>query len=417
MVAIAKNIKVPELRFPEFSGEWERGTFDDFVDGFTSGSTPSRSIAEYFNGDIPWVNSGDLDYNIIHSTPQNITEKAVIDTNLKIHQPGTFLMAITGLEAAGTRGSCAILGVNATTNQSCMALHVRGGKDVRFFYQYYLSVGQRYAFRYCQGTKQQSYNGQLVRKLPIAFPNKPTEQQKIAEFLTAVDEKIGKLKRKKELLEDYKKGAMQKLFSQEIRFKDDQGNPYPDWEEKRLGEVFKRVNTKNQIQNDNVMTISGQHGLINQVEYFNKSVSSKDTSHYTFLQRGQFAYNKSYSKGYPMGAIKRLIRYAAGIVSPLYICFELSSEGSGEFFEHFFETGLLNKWIQRIAQEGARNHGLLNVSISEFFTDLPIPVPSLPEQQKIAEFLTGIDDKIKAVANQIDKAAEFKKGLLQKMFV
>ena len=248
------------------------------------------------------------------------------------------------------------------------------------------------------------------------YPSLP-EQQKIAEFLTAVDEKIGKLKRKKELLEAYKKGAMQKLFSQEIRFKDDQGNPYPDWEEKRLGEVFRRVNTKNKIQNDNVMTISGQHGLINQVEYFNKSVSSKDTSHYTFLKRGQFAYNKSYSKGYPMGAIKRLSRYASGVVSPLYICFELSSKGNDEFFEHFFETGLLNKWIQRIAQEGARNHGLLNVSISEFFSDLPIPTPSLPEQQKIAEFLTGIDDKITAVANRIDKAAEFKQGLLQKMFV
>ncbi len=250
----------------------------------------------------------------------------------------------------------------------------------------------------------------------LIYPTLP-EQQKIAEFLTAVDEKIGKLKRKKELLEAYKKGAMQKLFSQEIRFKDDQGNPYPDWEEKRLGEVFRRVNTKNKIQNDNVMTISGQHGLINQVEYFNKSVSSKDTSHYTFLKRGQFAYNKSYSKGYPMGAIKRLSRYASGVVSPLYICFELSSKGNDEFFEHFFETGLLNKWIQRIAQEGARNHGLLNVSISEFFSDLPIPTPSLPEQQKIAEFLTGIDDKITAVANRIDKAAEFKQGLLQKMFV
>jgi len=342
--------------------------------------------------------------------PKHITLDAIENSSAKLIQTGDLLLALYG----ATAGESALSPIKGAINQAVLC--IRSSLLNLIFLNNWLNANKGDILAtYLQGG-QGNLSAGIVKELKITFPTLP-EQQKIAEFLTAVDEKIEKLKRKKELLEAYKKGAMQKLFSQEIRFKDDHGNPYPDWEEKRLGEVFRRVNTKNKIQNDNVMTISGQHGLINQVEYFNKSVSSKDTSHYTFLKRGQFAYNKSYSKGYPMGAIKRLSRYASGVVSPLYICFELSSKGNDEFFEHFFETGLLNKWIQRIAQEGARNHGLLNVSISEFFSDLPIPTPSLPEQQKIAEFLTGIDDKITAVANRIDKAAEFKQGLLQKMFV
>jgi len=174
---------------------------------------------------------------------------------------------------------------------------------------------------------------------------------------------------------------------------------------------------KNKENNLNVMTISAQQGLINQEKYFNKSVSASDVTGYYLLKKGEFAYNKSYSAGYPMGAIKRLNRYDEGCLSTLYICFEAKEKGLPEFFEQYFEAGMLNHEIKKIAQEGARNHGLLNISVVEFFRDIKIDFPCMEEQQKIANFLTAIDQKIDQAWSTLEQTKAFKKGLLQKMFV
>lgn len=219
------------------------------------------------------------------------------------------------------------------------------------------------------------------------------------------------------LLQEYKRGVMQKIFSQELRFTQDDGSAFPNWEEKKLGDVFSRVTRKNSENNKNVLTISAQQGLINQEEFFNKSVSAKDVTGYYLLKKNEFAYNKSYSKGYPMGAIKRLTKYNKGVVSTLYICFKAKNELEVNFYEQYFNSGFLNKELHKIAQEGARNHGLLNLSVVEFFRDILILEPSIKEQEKIADFLSTIDNKIEAISNQIEQVERFKKGLLQKMFV
>ncbi|MBT7410573.1 MAG: restriction endonuclease subunit S [Methylococcales bacterium] len=267
------------------------------------------------------------------------------------------------------------------------------------------------------------------------------EQQKIAQFLTTVDTKIEQLTKKQTLLEQYKKGISQKLFrpsnsllpngnspcNPEIRFrpkgissqaqgKDDDGQEYPDWVEKKLRDVAERVTKKNKENNKNVLTISAQQGLVIQEQYFTKSVSAKDVTGYYLLNRNDFAYNKSYSKGYPMGAIKRLTKYPKGVVSTLYICFRIKKDNVS-FFEQFFNDGNINRELHKIAQEGARNHGLLNMSVIEFFNDIMLSIPSLPEQQKIANFLSSIDSKITQVSKQLDQTKQFKKALLQQMFV
>lgn len=242
------------------------------------------------------------------------------------------------------------------------------------------------------------------------------EQTKIASFLTAVDNKLQALKKKKELLEQYKKGMMQQLFSQEIRFKKDDGTNYPDWEWKKLSEVASRITRKNKENNLNVLTISAQFGLVSQLEYFNKSVSAKDVSGYYLIHKDEFAYNKSYSNGYPMGAIKRLNKYKKGVVSTLYICFSVNSEMvSCDFIEQYFETGLQNSEIEKFAQEGARNHGLLNIGVNDFF-EIQLVLPCIEEQTKIANFLSAIDDKIAHCNSELDGLEQWKKGLLQQMF-
>ncbi|WP_163236332.1 restriction endonuclease subunit S [Clostridium perfringens] len=189
-----------------------------------------------------------------------------------------------------------------------------------------------------------------------------------------------------------------------------------EWTVKKFRDIFERIVEKNKNNiSDNVLTISAQNGLINQEKFFNKSVASKNTSNYFLLKKGDFAYNKSYSSGYPMGAIKRLNSYNKGIVSPLYICFRIKDENiNSDFYEQFFEYDLFDKAISGIAQEGARNHGLLNVAVNEFF-DLPIIVPTKEEQKKIAEILSTVDKQIENTEKLIQKNQELKKGLMQQL--
>lgn len=188
------------------------------------------------------------------------------------------------------------------------------------------------------------------------------------------------------------------------------------WDIKPFKKVFTRITAKNLENNQNVLTISAQQGLVSQLDYFNKSVSARDVSGYYLLHKGDFAYNKSYSQGYPMGAIKPLKYYEKGVVSTLYICFRAKPEYSINFFEQYFDAGMLNKEIEKIAQEGARNHGLLNISVSEFFEKLELLIPELKEQKKIADCLSSIDELITAQAKKIESLQKHKKGLMQQLF-
>ena len=188
-----------------------------------------------------------------------------------------------------------------------------------------------------------------------------------------------------------------------------------EWEEKSLSSLFERITEKNTENNDNVLTISAQYGLISQTDFFNKSVAGKDLTKYYLLHRDDFAYNKSYSNGYPMGAIKRLTKYDKGIVSTLYICFKKRNNDNVSFLEQFFESKKIEKSIQDIAQEGARNHGLLNIGVGDFF-DITIKIPYFEEQKRIADFLSSIDKKISITEEKLSLFNEYKKGIMQKIF-
>jgi type I restriction enzyme S subunit len=243
------------------------------------------------------------------------------------------------------------------------------------------------------------------------------EQKRIAAGFEAVDAKLVALREKADGLRQFKTGLMQRLFSQELRFTREDGSNFPEWDLVPFKDVFIRTKSKNDRGLKNVLTISARHGLVSQEDFFNKSVASENLNNYYHVKRGEFAYNKSYSKYYPMGAIKRLTLYDEGVVSPLYICFAAKDEAAASFFEHYFESGMLNAEISRIAQEGARNHGLLNVSVVDFFNQISVFLPTPEEQHKIADTLSALDAKIDAVTDQITHMETFKKGLLQKMFV
>lgn len=187
-----------------------------------------------------------------------------------------------------------------------------------------------------------------------------------------------------------------------------------DWKERKLKNYFTRLTRKNAENNQNVLTISAQYGLISQEDFFNKSVASEDKSNYFLLLKGDFAYNKSYSNGYPYGAIKRLEYYEKGIVSPLYICMEPQNSFVADYFVQYFEGGLLNGEIHAFAQEGARNHGLLNIAVDDF-SNTNVVVPCEVEQQRIAEILATQDKVIELKEKLLKEKQKQKKYLMQQL--
>ena len=186
-----------------------------------------------------------------------------------------------------------------------------------------------------------------------------------------------------------------------------------------MGEVVERITRKNEnLESTLPLTISAQYGLIDQNEFFDKRIASKDVSGYFLVRNGEFAYNKSTSSDAPWGAIKRLDRYESGVLSTLYIVFKILDERktSSDYIVTYYNTDLWHKGIQAIAAEGARNHGLLNVAPADFFeTNLTMP-KDYAEQQQIGSFFQMLDHLITLHQRKFDKLQVLKKAMLEKMF-
>lgn len=251
-------------------------------------------------------------------------------------------------------------------------------------------------------------------KSKIHLPTLP-EQQKIASFLSAVDDRIRQLTRKKELLERYKKGVMQQLFSQQIRFKRDDGGEYVGWEEVPLGKITGRITNKNKdTKYETVLTNSASEGIVNQSDYFDKDIANKkNLAGYYVVSVGDFVYNPRISNNAPFGPIKKN-KLVKGLMSPLYSIFRFNSKNT-TFFEYYFDSGFWHKYMYSISNFGAR-HDRMNISLHDFYK-MPIPVPNESEQNKIASFLSAINQQIVQLDQQLEKTKAFKKGLLQQMFV
>ena len=186
-----------------------------------------------------------------------------------------------------------------------------------------------------------------------------------------------------------------------------------------MGEIVERVTRKNQdLVSELPLTISAQYGLIDQNEFFDKRVASKDVSGYYLIYNGEFAYNKSTSSDAPWGAIKRLDRYENGVLSTLYIVFRIKNEDilNSDFLMNYYDTNNWHKDIQAIASEGARNHGLLNIAPADFFeTELMLP-QDIEEQKNIGNYFKSLNNLITLHQRKCDETKKLKKFMLQKMF-
>lgn len=186
-----------------------------------------------------------------------------------------------------------------------------------------------------------------------------------------------------------------------------------EWQQYKLSDFVNRVTRRNKNNESSLpLTISAQYGLVDQITFFNKTVASVDLSGYFLLYNGDFAYNKSYSNDYAWGAVKRLDKYEKGCLSSLYFVFRPKDDVNSDFLTHYFETSKWHKGISDIAGEGARNHGLLNMSVDDYFATKHY-LPKIQEQKKIAAFLNLIAKRIEVQNKIISKYESLIKGLCE----
>lgn len=256
----------------------------------------------------------------------------------------------------------------------------------------------------------------VMAEITVAVPS-IEEQNKLSSLFRQLDDTIALHQRQLDNCKQLKNSMMQKIFNQELRFKDENGKDYPEWQKYDLSEIVDRVTRKNTgLISELPLTISAQYGLVDQLTFFNKTIAGVNLEAYYLLKNGEFAYNKSYSSGYPLGAIKRLDKYDAGLLSTLYICFSPRNNVDSDFLTQYFESTKWHKQIVNISGEGARNHGLLNIAVGDFFNTEHI-LPCKEEQQQIATLLYSLDNMIDLSTRKVDSLNEQKKELMKRMFV
>jgi type I restriction enzyme S subunit len=394
---------VPQLRFKEFDGEWEEKKLGE-VSSFAKGKNISKAdIVE--NGKFECIRYGEL-YTVYGEVIENIISRTNLDEeNLIFSEYNDVIIPASGETQIDIATASCVLKDGIALGGD---LNIIKSKANGTFLSYYLnSVRKIDIARLSQGNSVVHLYSKQLKTLNLNVP-KDEEQQKIAKFLTAVDQKIQQLRSKKEQLEQYKKGAMQQLFSQELRFKDDDGNDFADWEEKTLGEVCTffsggtPTSTNKQFYLGEIPFIGSGNIYDSKVSNF-ISEKALNSSSAKIVKKGDLLY-ALYGANSGEVAISKL----SGAINQAILCIRTE-----ETIEYLYYILLSNK--NRITAKYLQG-GQGNLS-SKIIKNLKYKLPSLKEQQKIAAYLSSLDAKIEAVGTQIKNTQEFKKGLLQQLFV
>ncbi|MBT1045637.1 restriction endonuclease subunit S [Enterococcus faecium] len=398
--------KEPEIRFDGYEGDWEERKVGEVFSERSERSGEGELISVTINSGV--VKASELDRKDNSSDDKSNYKKVEVGD-----------IAYNSMRM--WQGASGYSPYNGILRPAYTVIIPKKDIDSKFFAYDFKRYDMIQTFkRNSQGLTSDTWNLKFptLKSVKVMVPS-IEEQKQISTFFESLDTTITLHQRELDLLEQTKQTYLKKMFPKtgedkpEIRFAG-----FTDaWEQRKLGEVATRVTRKNKkLESTLPLTISAQFGLVDQNTFFNKQIASKDVSGYYLLKKGEFAYNKSYSNGYPWGAVKRLDKYDMGVLSTLYICFRPVDINS-DFLASYYDTDRWYKEVSKHAAEGARNHGLLNIAASDFFeTELMIPKNN-NEQEKIADFFKSLDTTITLHQRELDSLKEMKKTLLQKMFV
>lgn len=394
----------PKIRFKGFEGEWKAPLFSEMVERISAsgqaGMLPGVEFEDIASGE------GCFNKNIYqkecHKYGKLFYEGDILFGKLRPYLKNIILADFNGV-AIG----------------DFWVLRSRG-LDEKYLYTLVNSESFLKVANISSGSKMPRADWNLVSTTKFVVPSAKDEQKAIGKYFTFLDSQISASTSRLASLKQMKAASLQAMFPQEgetvpkIRFKGFE----EEWKKVKLNSFAKRVTRKNShLESTLALTITSAHGLVSQIDYFNNLVVGSNIRNYYLLKKGEFAYNKSYSNGYPFGSVKRLERYEQGILSTLYITFSIDNSISSDYLTHFFDTNLWHKEVAERAAEGARNHGLLNIGANDFL-DINIWKPeSKAEQQAIASYFTSLDRQISLQSQSLEKLKQIKSACLDKMFV
>ncbi|MGK4185765.1 restriction endonuclease subunit S [Pediococcus pentosaceus] len=391
---------------------WVLRKLGEVIKKLYNGQTPSRNHLDFWNGDIPWLTSGELNHSVVLHTTEHINIVGKKSSNLKIVPSGTFVMAITGLEASGTRGNSAILGLDTTINQSVMALFPNSLLNTNFLFQWYQKIGDKYGIRYTQGTKQQSYNSELIKILPITMPYSLKEQQAIGLLLKKIDDFIALQQRKIDNLKMLKKALLQQLFPEKgkdiprVRFTDFTNR----WKQRKLNNLYKSVNEKNDLTltKDRIISVAKMQWGKALIESTDKYMRT-----YNVMRIGDIAFEGNKSKFFKYG---RLVENTIGdgLISHVFVVFRPLKKMNLSYWKYFIHDENIMHNVLRMSTTKAT---MMTNLVTKDFLKQQIFVPNKSEQQKIGELLDFLSSKIKLSEQELNNFEHSKKALLQKMFI
>ena len=415
---MTKKSDAPAIRFKGFSDAWEQRKLSEITDKVTEKNAGLQYVETFTNSaEFGIISQRDFfDHDI--AKLGSLDGYYIVKNEDFVYNPRISTSAPVGPINRNKLGRTGVMSPLYTVFRP---------HDIDTTYlEYFFKCGYWHSFMNFNGdsgarSDRFSIRDNVFFQMPIPIPD-IDEQRKIGELLTCLDNLITLHQRKFEKLTNVKKSMLEKMFPQngssypEIRFK---GFTDP-WEQRKLGELVDRVIRKNTNNESTLpLTISAQYGLVDQITYFNNRVASRDVSNYYLVLNGEFAYNKSTSDGYPFGAVKRLDLYEKGVLSTLYIVFAPKKEQQidSDYLTVFFDTDRWHKGVAERAAEGARNHGLLNISAEDFF-DIDLSVPKdIVEQKQIGAFIRQLDNLITLHQRELEKLQNIKKSMLEKMFV
>ena len=396
-MASYQQLAMPKLRFGGFSDEWRMSRAGDYF----------NSRRERGESGLP-IYSVTMDRGLVRrdTLDRHMKGDAADESNLRAY-PGDIVYNMMRM----WQGAAGIAHEECMVSPAYVVLQPKENADSEFFEYWFETARGLYllwAYSYGLTNDRLRLYANDFAKIPSRFPE-ISEQKKIAAFLSAVDEKIEQLTRKKALLEDYKKGCMQQLFSQKIRFKDDQGDDFPDWEEKRLGDIFLERSERG-FEDADLLSVTLRNGVVRAEEIERATSASSNRSNYKAVFPGDIAYNSMRMWQGASGVSEH-----AGIVSPAYTVITPGKDQNPNFWGYYFKHGPVIHLFQRYSQGMTSDTWNLKFpALSSISLSVPV---QLAEQQKIAEFLAALDGKIALVDTEIQLAQTFKKGLLQQMFV
>ena len=392
------KLNVPHLRFPEFHGEWCVSTIGEQFDLY-SGNTPSRLNKEHFEGNVNWITSGELKEHYISDTKEKISEDAATANNLKLLHPGTFVIAIYGLEADGVRGTGSITCKESTISQACMAFTQKGDVKNEFLYSWYKKHGNIIGIKYAQGTKQQNLSYDILEKFHIAYPSQD-EQDKLIKFISLLDERIASQSKLIEKLESLIKGISNKLLNSK------EGMPV------RLGAVLKERSEKTKVNNQYTVLSSTVNGLFSQREYFSKDIASENNVGYKIIRLHDVVLSP---QNLWMGNINYNDKFDIGIVSPSYKIFFILNNFDKRYVAAMLKTHRALYGYKLISEQGAsvvrRNLNL------EAFEQLIFKIPTIDKQQEIGKTISLLNSRLETERTLKATYQSQKQYLLRQMFI